>query len=424
MRQRRGTIVLLLFVSGVLAAGPLWAEDLSPERAIRLQQRKLQRKPRDAAAYYKLGDAYVWKARESGDMSYFTLAEQALRKSLQLAPRSAGAARHLAFVLVSRHEFRAAVAQAMKAIELDPADADAYGVLGDAHLELGGYEQAADAYHRMIQLRRDLASYGRLSGLKNLRGDTLGAIEDLQRAIDAGQADGQPRESIAWAQWQLGAEHFAVGDVTEAETRYLEALRTYPTYHRALAGLAQVRTAQRRYADAIDLYEKAIAIIPQPDYVAALGDVFAKTGRRDAAQRQYDLVEYMGRLSAINQVVYNRELAYFYANHDVKLPEALDLARREYHVRQDIYASDLLAWTLYKNGKAEDAVGPMAAALRLGTKDAKLHFHAGMIYDTLGQTAVAWDHLRRALDLNPHFDLFQAELAARALSRLAEGRGP
>ncbi len=417
-------VVLLLLVSCVVAARPLEAEDLSPDRAIRLHQRQLQRKPHDAAAYYKLGDAYVQKARESGDMGYLTLAERALRKSLQLAPRGAGAARHLAFVLVSRHEFREAAAQATKAIELDPADAGAYGVLGDAHLELGRYEQAADAYHRMIQLRRDLASYGRLSGLKNLRGDTRGAIEDLKLAIEAGQADGQPRESVAWAQWQLGAEHFAVGDVAAAETWYVESLQTYPSYHRALAGLAQVRAAQRRYADAIDLYGKAIAIIPQPDYVAALGDVFTKTGRREAAQTQYDLVEYIGRLSAINQAVYNRELAYFYANHDVKLPEALELAKRENEVRQDIYASDILAWALYKNGKVEAAVGPMTAALRLGTKDAKLHFHAGMIYDALGQTAVARHHLRRALDLNPHFDLLQAELAARVLSRLAEGRGP
>ena len=42
-------------------------------------------------------------------------------------------------------------------------------------------------------------------------------------------------------------------------------------------------------------------------------------GRSDDAKKQYALVEYIGRLSALNQVLYNRELAYFYADHDVNL---------------------------------------------------------------------------------------------------------
>ena len=102
-----------------------------------------------------------------------------------------------------------AAAQAMKAIELDPKDGDAYGVLGDAYLELGRYDRAGEAYDAMMGLKSDLASYGRRSGLKNLRGDPAGAIDDLHRAVASGQATGQPRESIAWAQSQLGAEHVA-----------------------------------------------------------------------------------------------------------------------------------------------------------------------------------------------------------------------
>ena len=202
--------VLAVAILLVLPLGPAPARaETSPDQAIQREQYKLRRNSRDAGAYHRLGDAYVQKARETGDLSYLTLAEKALRKALEIAPGNAGAVRHLAYVFSTRHEFGEAAAQALKAIELDPKDGDAYGVLGDAYLELGRYDRAGEAYDAMMRLKSDLASLGRRSGLKNLRGDPAGAIDDLRRAVASGQATGQPRESIAWAQWQLGAEHGA-----------------------------------------------------------------------------------------------------------------------------------------------------------------------------------------------------------------------
>jgi len=413
-----GALFASTLILGVFATGPLGAQSTPPDQAIRLQQQRLRRNPYDAASYHRLGDAYIQKARETGDMSYFNLAERALKKSIEIAPANAGAVRHLAFVYSSRHDFEQAVTQAARALELDPADSDASGVLGDALLELGKYADAEAAYARMTAAKRDLASYSRRSGLKNLRGDADGSMADLGRAIDAGLADGQPRESVAWAQWQLGAEHFAVGDLTAAEARYLEALETYPGYYRALAGLGQVRAAQQRYPEAVDLYRKALGVIPLPDYAAALGDLYAKLGRVAEAKQQYELVEYIGRLSALNRVLYNRELVYFYADHGIKPAEALELARREIEVRKDIYGHDALAWAIYANGKVEDAVGPMMEALRLGTRDAKLFFHAGMIFYRLGDTDKAMQYLERALATNPHFHVLQADLARATLKDL------
>ena len=409
--------VSALFLFG-LQPGPIWAEVTAQDRTISLYQRMLQRNPGDARAYYRLGDAYIQKARESGDVTYFNLAEGALRKTLGLAPQHSGAMRHLAFVLYSRHEFEQAAVEAKKAIELDPQDSHAYGILGDAYLEVGKYEQAEGVYQKMIQLRGDLYSYGRLSGLKSLRGDSEGAVKDLERAIESGKAKSHPKESIAWAQWQLASEHFACGDVKAAEVRYLEALRTYPDYYRALAGLAQVRAAQQRYPEAIELYRKAIAMIPLPEYAAALGDAYTKVGRPEEAKKQYDLVEYIGYLNTLNKVLYNRELAYFYADHDIKLLESLELAKKELEARHDIYAYDLLAWALYKNGRLQEARDAMRKALALGTKDARLFFHAGMIERGLGNAADASTYLQLALSTNPNFHLLQADVAKRTLAKL------
>jgi tetratricopeptide (TPR) repeat protein len=237
----------------------------------------------------------------------------------------------------------------------------------------------------------------------------------LARAIEEGKANRRPRESVAWAHWQLAVEHFAIGDLEAAAARYRESLATYPNYHRALAGLAQVRAAQGRSAEAVDLYRRAIAVIPLPDYAAALGDLYVSLGRVEAANHQYALVEYIGRLSALNRVIYNRELAYFYADHDRSLDLALDLARRELEVRRDIYAYDVLAWALYKNGRLAEARAAIGDALKLGTRDARLFFHAGMIHLGLGDTATARRYLRQALATNPHFHVLHAGLAQRLL---------
>jgi tetratricopeptide (TPR) repeat protein len=111
-------------------------------------------------------------------------------------------------------------------------------------------------------------------------------------------------------------------------------------------------------------------------------------------------------------------LAFFYSDHDLKLKQSLELAKRELDVRRDIYTYDVLAWALYKNGKPQDAVAAMADALKLGTKDARLFFHAGMIHRALGDTEKARRYLQQALATNSHFHVLQADVARQALTDL------
>jgi tetratricopeptide (TPR) repeat protein len=135
-------------------------------------------------------------------------------------------------------------------------------------------------------------------------------------------------------------------------------------------------------------------------------------------------VEYIGLLGHINQVLHNRDLALFYADHDEKLPEALDLAQKELEVRHDVYTWDALAWALYKNGKASEASDASEKALKFGTKDPILLFHAGVINEALGHREQARSYLSQALAINAHFHFTYSSEAQQRLSTLNAQSNP
>ena len=411
----------MLIVTMLLLPGPALGEN-AVDRTIVICQKILRVRPDDATIYYRLGDAYVEKGRETGDITYYELASQALKQALKIEPDLGPAQRHLAYVLYSLHDFAGAEREASHAIALDPRDSNAYGVLGDAQLETGQYAAAARTYATMAAIKDDLYSYSRRSGLETIRGDDADAIADLKRAIADGQRDGAPAEAIAWAETRLAEDYFLLGRLGEAAVQDQAALAAYTGYYRALASLGQVRAAQGRFDDAATLYRGAISVIPLPEYAAALGDVYARLGRQQDAQRQRELVEFIARLNVINRALYNRVLVDYYADHDIEHEHAIELAAREFESRRDIYGQDAFAWALYRGDKAAEALPHITAALQFKTSDARLYFHAGMIYAALGRKNLARACLARSLAINPHFQPILDEVAAQEYAILGRTR--
>jgi tetratricopeptide (TPR) repeat protein len=93
--------------------------------------------------------------------------------------------------------------------------------------------------------------------------------------------------------------------------------------------------------------------------------------------------------------------------------------REELESRRDIYGYDLLAWALHRSGRDREAEAPMTRALSLGTRDAMLLFHAGMIERALGNGEAARRHLEAALETNPNWDPFHPAEARAVLDSLS-----
>lgn len=378
-------------------------------------QQSIKRVPSDIQSQALLGQAYIQRARETGDPSYYVRAEAVLATSHKLDPEHVETLIGQGTLALARHDFAGALAIGQQALALNAAVPRIYGVIGDAQIELGRYDEAVTTIQTMVDLRPDLSSYSRVAYLRELHGDLPGAVEAMQAAVTAG---GPSAENTQWVRVQLGHLFFSQGDLATAEQHYQRALALLPDYVPATAGLARVRAAQQRYSESIALYTDATQRMPLPEYVIGLGDVYAAVGDDAQAQRQYELVAAMDRLLATNGVNTDLEAALFFADHDLDLAGAVARARTAYAVRPSVHAADVLAWTLYKSGSYSEAQRYATEALRLGTRDSLILFHAGMIAKAAGQPAQARSYLHEALTLNPHFSLRHGTLAATALDEL------
>ncbi len=367
-----------------------------------------------------LGQAYLQKARETGDPSYYPKAEALFDRVLTRDDEDFAAMVGLGTLALARHEFVEALDWGERARAINPHHPPAHAVIGDALVELGRYEEAVATVQVLVDLRPNLVSYARVSYLRELHGDRPGAIAAMEQAAVAGA--GSP-ENIAWTQTQLGNLRFDGGDLVAAERSYAQALAILPGYVYGLAGQARVAAARGDLDRAADLYAEAIQTMPLPEFVIALRDVYAAAGRADEAARQDALVDAIQQLFAANGVNTDLELALFDADHGHDLASAVDRARKQYAERPSVVAADILAWTLYQSGDATGAREASRQALRLGTQNALMLFHAGMIEARLGNTALAMEYLQAALDLNPFFSVLYADDARATLDSLRTGTG-
>ncbi len=391
--------------------------ELGSETMIARLREQIERSPQQPDAYAQLGLALLQRVRETGDPLLYMQAEEAFAAALERDPQHVDAMMGSGMLALSRHQFAEALRWGQQARALNPYNAQIYGVIADAQIELGQYPAAVETIQQMVDRRPDLSSYSRVSYLRELHGDTAGAIEAMQRAVAAGNP---LAEGTLWSQVQLGHLFFNSGDLEQAEAAYMQALTVRPDYIYAFAGIARVRAAQGALDEAIDYYEKIVEDLPLPAFVMALGELYEATGQPRQARQQYELVRVMQQLNASAGMNTDLEMALFQAEHGDDPSAALQQARAAYQQRPTIYAADALAWVLYQTGEYAAAQPYSHEALRLHTRDALLYYHAGMIACRVGDAQQAEEHFRAALEINPFFSIRHAAEAREQLQQLEQ----
>lgn len=436
-RAIRYGLIWILSVSASLAAQSLLAQDeiklepppedpkfpvrrqATPEEAVQIFKKRLEAQPKNVSNRLNLGLAYLRWARESGDEEHYQSAETEFLSVLKAQPKSASAKAYLASAYMAQHKFQEALKLSQEVYAGNPSLTFALATIGDANLELGRYEEAEEAYRKLqkstkVPVPEILA---RLARLAEFRGQTDEALKLLKQAIKDEQTSRPDSPELAWYHLRLGEIYFGAGRIEDAGKHLESSLELKENSVPALLALGQVRAAQLRYDDACALYEKAVAQKPDFDLIGDLATLYSLAGNKSKAEElEAKAVSLVPEAKKIETEA--RHLALFLADREIQLDLAVESARKELEVREDVFAYDVLAWALLKNGESEAAWEASEKALRLGTKDARMHFHAGMIAHKLGRNAEAKKHLTRALEINPHFGFTDPDLVRKTLAKL------
>ena len=398
----------------VVSAGDSSPQTKVDQRILRAQQ-SIARTPDKPDGYNQLASAYMQKARETADFGFNARADDTITRSLLIEPDNYDALKLRAKLQLTYHRFAEALETARRAQAIRIDDHDVWGQLTDALVELGDYPAAVKSAQRMIDLRPDSSSYARVSYLRSLHGDTYGAIQAMNAAVRA--ADPNDREAMAWCRVQLGNELMNAGKLAEAESQFDDALRIFPDHRLGLHAKARARIANGDLQAAVEIYERDYSRSASADTAQALGDLYKLLGREDLGKSWYEKFEPLEKENATIERSWRHMLNYW-LDHDKNLEEALVLATKEYEVRKDIFTCDSLAWALFKNGRVKEAKKMIDETLRTGSRDARINYHAGLIFRSMQMRDKAAKYLRRAAAMNSGFDPIQYQTTQQLLAAL------
>lgn len=378
---------------------------------------RVDRAPADAAGWASLALAYVEQARVSGDPSRYDDADDAIDRSFAAEPDDNAAAwAAAAAVAAARHDFTGALEAADRALAIDPYLGAGHAVRIDALTELGRYDEQQAALRLADRRQPGFAITTRWVYALELRGRLGRAASVLEDAARTSVAADR-----AFALALLADVERRQGRLSAA-ARHLEgALGAVPGYLPALAGRADLATARGDLGRATRLWEDLVGTAPTTDHRTALAEVYLVTGRADDAREQLELVAADWDEAAEGSVDIDVEAAHFEADHgDPSL--AVDLARAEWDRRRTVHTADTLGWALHRAGLAEEALRPARLATRLGTADAELWLHRGLVEAANDRDDAARRSLLRGLDLDPGVSPWLAEQARDALRGLGSSR--
>ncbi|HSB92751.1 MAG TPA: hypothetical protein VLC28_06515 [Flavitalea sp.] len=350
---------------------------------------RIKADPRDNKSRLQLVTMFIQEARITGDHAYYDKASMKyLSDVLKNDSNSFEALVMKSIIQMSQHHFSDGLQTATKAQQINPYNAFVYGMLVDGNVELGNYVAAVENSDKMVSIRPDLRSYSRISYLREIHGDLLGAIEAMKLAVDAG-APGE--EGTEWCRVQLGKLYEKAGETAKASMHYNLALTERPGYPFALAGIASLEAEKKNFDTAIGLYQEAIQTMNDYSFKEELADVYMSKGEASkAAEIRNQVIDQLAKQSQLaikdESIGHysDRELAYAYLAIGNK-EKALEHAMLEYNRRPDnIDVNEVVGWVHYQRAEYREAIPYIKAALRTNSSNPTLLCRAALAYRKAG----------------------------------------
>lgn len=378
------------------------AEARARDADIALFEARVAEDPASAADRSRLAALYLRRARETGGFADVARAREQAERSLALRQsHNEGTWSILASARLAEHDFTGALEAAQALVATDTSDANSLALEGEVLLELGRYDQAAARFAVVERAPATLSLAPRLARWYELTGHLDRAVLMARNALRLAKAnDGLSAEQQAWFLMRAGDLEAKRGRAAVAASLYDSALTANAGDYRVLAAIARLDAQRGRWREAIAAGDSSLLIRLEPGTLGVMREAWLAVG--DTAQG----TSYAAAMtaSALTQPgAIHRAWGLHLVNHGERLDDVLRRVRRELQSRRDVYGYDLEGWTLHALGRDREAALAMQQALRAGTEDAVLWYHAGVVAAAVGDSVAARVHLERALALNPTF---------------------
>lgn len=365
----------LLERKGELAKAAEWKKTL--EKTAELKA-KLELNPNDLKTRLQLATIFITEQRITGEHHfYYPAIEKILNGVLTIDPKNFEASVYKASLRMSQHQFADAKKIAEEAMNINPNNAYVYGILVDANVELGNYEEAIAMSDKMQSIKPSLEAYSRASYLREIHGDFKGSIEAMKMAVQAGLPGSEPQ---CWSRNALADLYYSTGDWTAAENAYTENLVMRPSYAPSMAGLAKVETKKKNFVRALALLDSANAVMPQASFDEQKADVYLAMGETKKAMDMYAAVQQSliaDANSGHHSVALELCRSFIKSN---QWDSAKKYAMMEYAIRpKNIDVNNELAWIAYNQNDFTNSKTYLKTALSTNSKNPELLQRAATI---------------------------------------------
>jgi tetratricopeptide (TPR) repeat protein len=357
-----------------LAVAAEWEKTKDKVHELKL---KIALKPADPKLRLQLATIFITEQRITGEHHYYYSAiGKILDGVLTLDPKNFEALVYKASLQMSLHQFAEAKILAEDAKAVNPNNAYIYGILVDANVELGNYDEAVAMSDKMQALKPSLESYSRASYLREIYGDYNGAIAAMKLAVQAGLPGSEPQ---SWCRNILAELYMNTNQPAEAEKLYRENLLMRPSYAPAMAGLAKLEAQKKNYTKALQLLDSAKAVMQDLSFETQVADVYNQMGETAKANAKYAEVIKSLQLDASSGHSVSLDLSRIFIKTN-NWDSAKTYALAEYKVRpQNIDVNKELAWIAYNQHDNSNAAAYLKTALRTNSKNPELLERAALI---------------------------------------------
>jgi eukaryotic-like serine/threonine-protein kinase len=330
------------------------------DSAIVLLKQAIVDDPNYGKAKADLGTAYWAKYSAIKDKSYISKAREMCTQAI--SDGNAGAAGHVCLGVLenSTGNYEKAVEEFKTAVQLEPANDEAYVGLGAAYERSQNPAEAERTYQRIVKLRPGY-----------------------------------------WKGYNLlGGFYLRQGDFEHARAMFQKVTELTPESYRGYANLAATYLGEGRYQDAMQPLEKALAIRPTYGTYSNLGTAYYHVRKYDDAVRSY---EQAVKLNDKNYVTWGNlaEAQYLAGKRDQARTTYLKaIALAEDGLKINPHDPQLLKDVAdYSSmiGNRTQSLKYLDQALQYSKFDKETLFSAALIHNQFNETGPALEWLRRAI---------------------------